>query len=114
MGCRLCGQSGEIKYTSDDLGPVSVRCEASDEGMWARLRNDRSISRDRKRNAMHNISKRLKITDRVEFPQEGTCLLDGRFYYYSQKRKARVKGTQKCYQMRGFAHFVKVFGERSD
>jgi len=64
-----------------------------------------------KRNAMHNISKRLKILDRVEFPNEGTCLLDGKFYYYAQKRKARVKGKKKMYQMRGFQHFIDVFGK---
>jgi hypothetical protein len=70
--------------------------------------------RTRNRNAMHNISKRLKILDRVEFPNEGTCLLDGQFYYYAQKRKARVKGKTRYYQMRGFEHFVSVFGRETD
>jgi len=64
-----------------------------------------------RRQSMHNISERLKIVDRVEFPNEGTCLLDGKFYYYAQKKKARVKGTKKQYQMRGFQHFIDVFGK---
>ena len=108
--CGLCGQVREIKYTSNDLGPVCVHCEAGDKDMWAGLKNDRTKSRERKRNAMHDIAKRLKITDRVEFPNDGTCILDGHVYYYAQKRKARVKGTKKYYQMRGFEHFVSVFG----
>ena len=67
--------------------------------------------RANKRQSMHNMAKRLKIVERVEFPNEGTCLLDGQFYYYAQKKKARVKGNNKYYQMRGFQHFIDVFGK---
>lgn len=108
--CSLCGRDGEIKYSADDIGNVCVHCEATDKDMWASLKHDRQKNRQQKRNAMWNISERLKIMDRVEFPNEGTCLLDGRVYYYAQKRKARVKGEKKYYQMRGFEHFIKVFG----
>ena len=77
---------------------------------WEGINEAKKKTQARKRNAMHNIAKRLKIAERVEFPNEGTCLLDGRVYYYAQKKKAKVKGTMKYYQMRGFEHFVKVFG----
>lgn len=80
---------------------------SSDE--WEAMHEARKKSRGRKRNAMHNIAARLGIADRLEFINEGTCLLDGRVYYYAQKRKARVKGQDKYYQMRGFEHFAQVF-----
>ena len=112
--CSLCGQSSEIKYVCDDLGSVCVHCEATDKDMWAASKHARKKSGERKRNAMHDIGKRMKILDRLEFPNEGTCLLDGRIYYYAKKRKARVKGTTKYYQMRGFEHFVNVFASRKD
>lgn len=108
--CSLCGQVRDIKYVSKDLGSVCVNCEASDKDMWESLKRDRRKTRQRKRDSMLSIARRLKIVDRVEFPNEGTCLLDGRVYYYAQKQKARVKGQAKYYQMRGFDHFVKVFG----
>lgn len=110
--CSLCGNTREIKYTDDELGDVCDYCESTDKDMWASLKQSRSRGRERKRNAMYNISKRLKILDRVEFPNEGTCLLDGKVYYYAQKKKARVKGQKKYYQMRGFEHFVTVFGRQ--
>lgn len=108
--CSICGKQQRIKYHAEDIGDVCVHCEASDKDMWRSLREDRKRHRQRKRNAMHNIAKRLKIEHRVEFPNEGTCVLDGRVYYYAQKRKARVKGQNKYYQMRGFEHFIQVFG----
>lgn len=70
----------------------------------------RKKERKRRRVAMHNVASRLGILDRVEFPNAGTCLFDDRVYYYAQTRKARVKGQRKYYQMRGFGHFVEVFG----
>lgn len=81
----------------------------SDE-LWDAVNESRKRGKSRRRNAMWNISKRMKILDRVTFPNEGTCLLDGRVYYYAQKRRARVKGTKKYYDLRGFQHFVEVFG----
>jgi len=84
-------------------------CDDTDKDMWAEMRQGQKRAKARKRNAMHNIAKRMKIEDRVEFPNEGTCLLDGHVYYYAQKKKARVKGRNKYYQMRGFKHFVEVF-----
>lgn len=80
---------------------------SSDE--WDGVHEAVRRSRARKRNAMHNIAERLGISERLEFINEGTCLLDGRVYYYAQKRKARVKGKGKYYQMRGFEHFAQVF-----
>lgn len=77
---------------------------------YIELNEARKKSRARNRNAMRNIARRMKIEDRVEFPNEGTCLLDGRVYYYAQKKRARVKGEKKYYDMRGFKHFVEVFG----
>lgn len=77
---------------------------------YAELNEAKKRSRARRRNAMHNIAARKKMLHRVEFPNEGTCLLDGRVYYYAQKRKARVKGRTKYYDMRGFEHFITVFG----
>jgi hypothetical protein len=97
----------------EETAPEKIeRCTDYDDdsGMWEAMRAAQEASRERKRSAMHNISARLKILDRVEFINEGTCLLDGRVYYYAQKKKARVKGEKKYYQMRGFEHFVKVFG----
>ena len=108
--CYICGQVREIAY-SGDKGNVCTHCEQTDKDMWNALKEARNKQQIRKRNAMHNIAARLKITNRVEFPNEGTCLLDGRVYYYAQKRKARVKGQKKYYQMRGFEHFVAVFGQ---
>lgn len=112
--CSLCGGMREVKYTSENLGVVCALCEATDRDLWASLKEDRKKSRERKRNAMHNIAKRMKIESRVEFPNEGTCLLDGKVYYYAQKKKARVKGQSKYYQMRGFQHFVDVFANKKD
>jgi len=112
--CSLCGKTTEIKYVDDSLGKICVFCEAVDKDMWAALHEARRKNRARKRNAMLNISKRLKITHRVTFPNEGTCLLDNRVYYYAQKKKARVKGEKKYYQMRGFEHFINVFGNQNE
>lgn len=107
--CGLCGKDSEIKYTDSEIGRVCVHCEATDKDLWKGLANDRKKSRERKRNAMRNIAERKKILDRVSFPNEGTCLLDGRVYYYAQKKTARVKGQQQYYQMRGFEHFLSEF-----
>lgn len=109
--CSLCGQPGEIKYTSDDIGRVCVHCEATDKDAYAAMRSAKRASKDRNRNAMHNIADKMGVADRVTFPNEGTCLLDGKFYYYAQKKKARVKGKQKYYKMRGFQHFIDRFGK---
>lgn len=109
--CSLCGKHNtKISYSCDDLGNVCLHCDATDKDAYASIKIWRKESRRRKRNAMRNIAKRLKITHRVKFPNEGTCLLDDKVYYYAQKRKARVKGQKKYYQMRGFEHFIKVFG----
>lgn len=108
--CSLCGDVGPISYVCDELGSVCDHCDATDKDTSALLSASAEKIRDKKRNAMHNIAKRRNILHRVQFPNEGTCLLDGRVYYYAQKRTARVKGKQKYYQMRGFAHFVDIFG----
>jgi len=67
-------------------------------------------SKSRKRNVMYNESKKRGILDRVEFIHDGgACVIDGKYYYYSQKKKGRVKGSKKYYQMRGFNHFLDTF-----
>jgi hypothetical protein len=100
--------------TTTEQEVTTAEDDDSDSKMWDLIHQAKRASRDRKRNAMYNISERLKILDRVEFVNEGTCLLDGKFYYYAQKKKARVKGKNKYYTMRGFQHFIDVFCEPID
>jgi len=76
---------------------------------WSGMAKWRKESRENKRNSMHNMCEKNKIVDRVEFPNEGTCLVDGEFYYYCQSKKARKVGQNKYYQMRGFQHFIDTF-----
>jgi len=80
-----------------------------DSEFWDAMKADRKKSKDRKRNAMHNIAKKMRIEHRLIFPNEGTCLLDGRVYYYAQKRTARVKGTKEYIDIGGFQNFVNVY-----
>lgn len=85
---------------------MSVSHEQSDNEY---LKLARKKSRSMKRNAMHNIANRMKMIDRCSFQNEGTCLLDGRVYYYCQKRTARIKGEKRYIQMRGFQDFLETF-----
>lgn len=83
---------------------------SSDE--YEGLREARRRKRRRNRNAMRKAVEKSGVLERVEFINEGTCLLDGKFYYYAQKKTARRKGDSKYYQMRSFEHFIEVFGKR--
>jgi hypothetical protein len=107
---RVQNLPNDIKYA---CGPCQDKKDEDegDDNLWRILGKARQESCHRRANAMINISKKKKIMDRVEFINDGTCLLDNRVYYYAQKKKARVKGQTKYYQMRGFAHFIKVFGK---
>jgi len=73
---------------------------------WRGIDEHRREVRAKRRNSLRNMVNRLKLADRCEFPNEGTVLVDGRFYYYAQSKKARVKGSKTYRQMRGFQHFV--------
>ena len=109
--CCICGGTNKkFGYTSN-IGDVCDFCDGTDKDAYVFLNMAKRESKARTNQSMHNITERLKITDRVKFINEGTCLLDDEFYYYAQKRKARVKGTTKQYQMRGFQHFIDVFGK---
>lgn len=77
-----------------------------DENDWQGMALAQRIGRARKRDAMENIAKRMKISHRIEYVNEGTILFDGRFYYYAQKQTARIRGDKAQYQMRGFKHFI--------
>ena len=110
--CRHCSQERKVAlYTyHNESFSLCFKCSEFDNNAYDL--ECRKIKRKRKRNAIENIAKRLKILDRIEMVNEGTCLLDGRVYFYAQTRNARIKGVQKYYQMRGFEHFVEVFGNQ--
>jgi hypothetical protein len=54
----------------------------------------------------------MGMTKRIRFINAGTIILDEEFYYYSTCKQARRIGmASKKYQMRGIAHFFKVFAK---
>jgi hypothetical protein len=67
-------------------------------------------SRDEyRRRSLCNMITKFKLADRTKWINNATVLIDDKYYYYAQRRKARVKGKNKYYQMRGFEHFYEVF-----
>jgi hypothetical protein len=62
-----------------------------------------------RRRSLCNMITKFNLMDRTEWINDATVLIDNKYYYYAQKRKARVKGSKKYYQMRGFEHFYEVF-----
>ena len=106
--CSLCSRLKSVSYEGENL-IVCEDCEASDKDLWHGLREAKKEQCAKRRKSLVNSVKRFKLEDRAEYPNEATVVIDGKYYYYCQKKKARVKGSKKYYQMRGFSHFVDVF-----
>jgi hypothetical protein len=110
--CRVCSskftETNPLAYTAES-GSVCRHCDKHDRDMWVDLKDGKNAVRDRRRNTLHNQIQKFKLEDRVKFINDGTVVFDNKYYYYCQKKKARVKGNPKQYQMRGFAHFLEVF-----
>lgn len=105
---RLPTENNPMVYVCD-RGVVCKDCDSSDRDAWADLKEARKKAREKRRNTLHNQIRKFKLENRVEFINDGTVVFDNKYYYYCQKKKARVKGNPKQYQMRGFAHFLEVF-----
>lgn len=66
--------------------------------------------RAKRRAGLESGIKKFGLQDRAVIrDQGGTIVVDGKYWYYCQSKKARVQGRNKFYQMRGFAHFVETF-----
>jgi hypothetical protein len=68
--------------------------------------------------AQQNVKKRsivldritkYKLTDRMKRINEGTFLFDDKYYYYTNKKKVRQKGTQRFWMVKGFDDFYYRF-----
>lgn len=66
-------------------------------------------ARRKKRSALENSIKKYKLESRTKWINRGSVVIDDKYYYYCQSKKAKVKGYNKYYQMRGFSHFYDTF-----
>jgi len=73
------------------------------------MKEARKERKQRKRNSLENSIKKYKLQDRTKWINEGSVVIDDMYYYYCQSKKAKVKGRNKYYQMRGFSHFYDTF-----
>ena len=105
--CASCGKPGHISLAGKRF--YCRECDPDPSG-WTALAEAKRKGRERNRQAIYNIAKKMGVLDRIEIQAHGgSCLLDGKVYYYAQKKKARKKGSNKTYQMRGVQHFFDVF-----
>jgi len=75
------------------------------------MKEARKKRKQRKRTSLENSIKKYKLQDRTKWINEGSVVIDDMYYYYCQSKKAKVKGRNKYYQMRGFSHFYDTFLE---
>lgn len=66
-------------------------------------------TRRKNRSALYNSVEKYKLEGRTKWINEGSVIIDDKYYYYCQSKKARVKGSNKYYKMRGFSHFYDTF-----
>lgn len=66
-------------------------------------------TKQKKRSALYNSIKKYKLESRTKWINEGSVVIDDKYYYYCQSKKVRVKGNNKYYKMRGFSHFYDTF-----
>ena len=69
----------------------------------------RKEARRKKRSSLENSIKKYKLESRTKWINQGSVVIDDKYYYYCQSKKAKVKGHNKYYQMRGFSHFYDTF-----
>ena len=67
-----------------------------------------TLKKHRKIEIIEEKIKKYSLTDRHRFINEGTVLIDDKFYYYIQSQKVRVK-KKKIYYNCNFDKFVKIF-----
>lgn len=66
------------------------------------------LQSEKKRDVVLNRIEKYKLNDRVERINEGTFLFDDKYYYYTNKKKYRLKGTQKNFDVGGFDEFYRL------
>ena len=63
------------------------------------------MKKENKEKVLENSIKKYKLQDRTKWINEGSIVIDDKYYYYCQSKKAKVKGYNKYYQMRGIQSF---------
>jgi hypothetical protein len=84
----------------------------SDNGDGLRLYNQQK--KEYKRSDVKNGLRNYQLQSRARWINEGTIIIDEKYYYYMQSKKARVKGSNKRYDMNNFTHFYNVFLKPKD
>jgi len=81
--------------------------ERDQQREWVKKRAKQKRHNNRK--ALSNLIERYNLEDRARWLNPGAVCIDEKFYYYCQKKIAKVKGVDKQYQMRGVQHFYDIF-----
>jgi hypothetical protein len=70
--------------------------------------------RNYKRSNLKDCIEKYELQDRTRWINEGAVVIDEKYYYYCQSKKARVKGSNKRYDLNNFTHFYNVFIKPKD
>ena len=77
---------------------------------WDVLHEERRKRRQGKRDSLARQVDKYKLQGRAKIINGGgTMIVDGKYIYHCQSKKARVKGRSEHYKMRGFNHFYDTF-----
>lgn len=84
----------------------------SENGDGLRLYNQQK--KEYKISDVKNGLRTYQLKSRTRWINEGVIIIDEKYYYYMQSKKARVKGSNKRYDMNNFTHFYNVFLKPKD
>jgi hypothetical protein len=80
---------------------------SSDE--WEGMKEWRKQYRGWNYKAMANGVIKYNISHRTKYINDGTILVDDKYYFYCQKKIVRIKGTQEKHEVKSFKHFYDQF-----
>ena len=78
------------------------------------LREMRQKIRNYKRSNLKDCIEKYELQNRTRWINEGAVVIDEKYYYYCQSKKAKVKGSNKRYDLKNFTHFYNVFIKPKD
>jgi hypothetical protein len=79
----------------------------SDE--WVGMREWRKEYRNWNWKSLKNGIEKYNLTNRTKWINSGTILVDDKYYFYCQKKKVRIKGTNIYHKVKSFKHFYDEF-----
>ena len=76
---------------------------------WSGVHEQWAKYREWNSKAMKNGVWKYRLKDRTKFINGGTILVDDKYYFYSQKKIVRIKGTNEKHKVKSFKHFYDEF-----